>query len=207
MDYLTLCQTARQRGGMSGAGPAQVTGNSGEMARLVDWVRQAWLDMQATRTDWRPLWRPLSEAVTVGQPDVAAPEDMGQPLAERFRFNGAHLRWYAWRDFPVHEVEDGTPVAITHRPDGALMLWPTPDSAGTLTGEYYAIPQVLTADTDEPWLPRHLQDGIIHEALVLYGAYEDAPEIVQYHSAKADQTRQRMTNELLDDVALGGSLA
>jgi hypothetical protein len=207
MDYLTLCQTARQRAGMSGAGPAQVTGNSGEMARLVDWVRMAWLDMQAIRTDWRPLWRQLSQAVTVGQPDVTATADMGHPIPERFRFDGAHLRWYAWRDFPAHEVEDGTPVAITRRPDGALMLWPTPDSAGTLTGEYHATPQVLTNDADEPWLPRHLQDGIIHEALVLYGAYEDAPEIVQYHSAKADQFRQRMANELLAVAELGGSLA
>ncbi len=207
MDYLTLCQTARLRAGMSGSGPAQVTGNTGEMARLVDWVRQAWLDLQGTRTDWGPLWRQLSKAATPGEPSVSAPADLGHVLPERFRYDGAPLRWYAWRDFPAHEVEDGTPVAITRRPDGALMLWPAPEAAGTLTGEYYATPQALTNGTDVPWLPEHLQDGIVYQALMYYAAYEDAPELYQDAGAKVQQYLQRMNNELLPPIEMGGPLA
>ena len=207
MNYLALCQTTRQRAGISGTGPAAVTGQSGELGRVVDWVRQAWLDLQAARTDWGPLWRQLSQAATAGQASVAAPSDLGHVLPERFRFDGAALRWYHWRDFPAHEVEDGTPVAITQRPDGVLMLWPTPQNAGTLTGEYYAVPQSLAANDDTPWLPEHLQDGIIYQAMVYYAAYEDAPEIYQDAAAKVNQYKQRMANELLPSPSLGGPLA
>jgi len=198
MNYLALCQTTRQRAGMSGTGPAQVTGNSGEMARLVDWVRQAWIELQGGhRGEWNALWRPLDLAVSAGTAELDPPADLNHLVRDRLYFNDRELGWHAWRDLPRLPGDSDRPKAIAHRPDGKLVLWPAPKDAGTLLGEYYATPQVLTNDADEPWLPRHLQDAIVYQALVYYAAYEDAPEIYQDAMDSVGDYRLRMANELL----------
>jgi len=198
MDYLTLCQTARQRAGMSGAGPAQVTGNSGEMARLVDWVRQAWLELQGGHMgEWNALWRPLDLPVSAGAAELDPPADLRRLVRDRLYFDDRPLSWHAWRDLPRQPGQGQHPTAIAERPDGKLVLWQAPESAGTLHGEYYARLQVLENGDDEPWLPRHLQDAIIYQALIYYATYEDAPEIYQDARDSVMDYQLRMANELL----------
>lgn len=207
MDYLEICQKTRQRAGMAGAGPSSVSGQSGEMARVVDWVRQAWLDMQATRTDWQPLWRELEVTVPAGDTIVSMPPALSHLLGERLSVDGRSLSFFQWRDMPRQTVEAMAPVAATMRPDGRLQVYPASPNDVVIRGEYYERPQVLVSDSDEPWLPEHLQDGIIHQAIVYYGIYEDAPELYQTAQAKAQQYLQRMCNEMLPASELGGPLA
>lgn len=208
MDYLTLCRLVRQRGGMSGAGPSSIEGQSGEMARVVDWVRQAWLDIQSVRPDWGPLWRPLEIALEAGQGEVAAPDDFAHPATDLFRFDGGRLGWQTWPEMARNpDTEASRPTRIARRPDGRLVVWPRPEHAGTLFGEYWARPQVLTEGSDEPWLAEHLQAAIIYQALMYYAAYEDAPEIYQDSQLKLQQHLQRMTNELIPQPSMGEPLA
>lgn len=202
MDYLTLCQRARQRAGISGTGPDMVTGNSGEMARLVDWIPQAWLDLQSAHDTWLPQWREMSVAVAVGQMSVSKPEGMSRLVRDRLMFDGHPLAWHEWRDMPRRELQGTRPSCVSQRPDGAIALWPETLTAGTLTGEYYQVPQVLKEDRDEPWLPEHLQEAIIYQALAYYAAYEDAPEVYQDALFKVRQYKTRMAAELLPDIEL-----
>lgn len=207
MTFLELCQRLRQEAGVAGTGPVSVSSQTGEMARLVSWIRYAWTDLQSSRTDWRPLWRQLSEAVASGEDSLSAPSSLGRVLPDRFRFDGSPLQWVHWRHFPDKKQDDGAPRLITQRPDGVLVLSPAPSAGGTLTGEYYEAPQVLEVDNDEPWLPEYMQSAIIYQALIYYATYEDAPEIYQDAMAKVDQVKQRMVSELVDGVDLTGPLA
>lgn len=207
MDYLTLCQRVRERGGLSGSGPASVLGQTGEMARVVGWVQQAWLDLQSTRVDWGPLWRPLERRVDTGQTVIETPPDWRAPVPVGFRFDGHPLTWTERAVLRANTAANGMPVAIAARPDRRVEISPGPAASGLLTGEYYAVPQRLINSNDEPWLPDHLQDAIVYQALMFYGVYEDAPEIYQDAQFKVQQYLQRMTNELVAEIRLAGALA
>ena len=202
MNFLKLCQTLRRRAGISGHGPVSVKDQQGEYERVVDWVRQAWLDLQGFRYDWRPLWRHETEAVAVEQGSIPLPEDWSQPILESFTFNGEPLRYVDWRHFPHDTDAVGQPSAVSRRPDGSLGIWPKPAEAGDLRYEYFAIPQVLDEDVDEPWLPRHLQDAIVFQALAYYAIYEDAPEIYNDAMLKVEDLRRRMVAEMVAGVQM-----
>lgn len=212
MTYLDLCQQLRQMAGISGTGPASVSGESGEMARVVAWVRQAWLDLQTAREDWPALWRPLSLSVDPGQAEVSLPDDFrrlveGNRIRNGLRFDGGNLIYVEWSQLTPDRAEAAAPVYVSQRPDKTLVLHPAPRDGGTLEGEYFAIPQVLEENDDEPWLPRHLQEAILYQALVYYAAYEDAPEVYEDATNKVQQYSYRMANELLPDASMGGPLA
>ena len=207
MDFLVLCQRLRARAGISGSGPASVEGQTGEMARVVDWVRDAWVDLQSVRADWGPLWRSLSLPVPAGAKAIEPPADWRIPSGQRFRFNDRALEWVRYDNVPDALPASGEPLGLCLRPDKKLLLLPAPTKEGVLTGGYYAQPQRLVEGEDTPWLPEHLQDAIIYQALIYYAVYEDAPEIYQDAQLKREQYLQRMTNELVPDPLVTGALA
>ena len=51
--YLQLCQKLRQECEVGGTGPSAVTGQTGELARLVTWIADAYTELQQ-EYDW--LW-------------------------------------------------------------------------------------------------------------------------------------------------------
>lgn len=202
MNFLKLCQTLRRRAGIAGHGPVSVKDQQGEYERVVDWVRQAWLDLQGFRYDWRPLWRHESESMDPEQASIPLPSDWSQPILESFNFNGHYLRYVDWRHFPSDTDTTGQPTAVSRRPDGALGVWPKPETGGTLAYEYFAIPQILENNDDEPWLPVHLQDAIVFQALAYYAIYEDAPEVYNDAMSKVEDLRRRMVNEMVAGVQM-----
>ena len=52
MDYLTLCKRVVQEAGITGGGPTTVSNQSGQLAKVVGWVQQAWTDIQLMRPNW-----------------------------------------------------------------------------------------------------------------------------------------------------------
>jgi hypothetical protein len=56
MTFLELCKRVRADAGISGD-MATVLNQQGMMAKLVNWVRQADLDIQRMHTSWAFMWR------------------------------------------------------------------------------------------------------------------------------------------------------
>ncbi len=52
MTFLQLVQRLRQEAGASGTGPVTVVNQDGELARMVNWINDAWLDIQSQHKDW-----------------------------------------------------------------------------------------------------------------------------------------------------------
>lgn len=50
--FLQLAQKLRQETTDSGTGPSTVTGQTGELARFVSWIADAWQEIQSEREDW-----------------------------------------------------------------------------------------------------------------------------------------------------------
>ena len=56
MDFRDLCQKTTMRcsiGDADGSIPTSVVGQTGELARVVDWVQDAWNDIQTKHNTWQ----------------------------------------------------------------------------------------------------------------------------------------------------------
>ena len=66
--YLELCVHARRECRMAGTGPTAVTGQVGELERLVNWVSQAYTEIQNREMNWRWMRAPWTYSATSGDP-------------------------------------------------------------------------------------------------------------------------------------------
>jgi hypothetical protein len=77
MNYLELAQKLRRKCRVSGTGPSAVTNQTEEYNRLLDWINEAYLEIQRMHVDWR-FMRSSAWAVTVeGRQAYSATTDFG----------------------------------------------------------------------------------------------------------------------------------
>jgi len=210
MNYLQLCQLARQEFGISGTGPASVTSQTGESKQVVDGIRQAWIEIQNSAQGWRFLRSEASLSAT-GR-TVSLPADFALPIALILNdgIGMRELRYMSYESFKemyrLTTFADGVPTAFTTF-NGNIIFNATPLSDYPLTLEYYQSPQVLIENTDVPLLPERFHMLIVYKAMREYGFYENAQEVI----ARAETGYQSMINALYNDqlpeIQLAGPLA
>lgn len=207
--FLQLAQRLRQEAGVSGTGPSSVVSQTGEMLRIVDWVRMAWTDIQMARQDWDWLREDFSFS-TVSDQRSYTPAEAG--IASRFgRWNLnavgistgpqsdetllAPMSYASFRStFMIGPQTTGRPIVVTSMPDQSLGLGYTPNAVFTVRGEYWKSLQTLSADGDTPEAPAQFHDAILYRALMLYARYESAAEIY----SDADMNYRRWMGLLQD---------
>ena len=210
MTFLELCQRLRQEVGAAGAGPASVTGQHGEYARLVSWVQQAWREIQLSRHQWRFAWAQASVPVASDFRNYFLPADLDVWDKATIECNGRKINALPWADFRQRYAQgsgESYPRFITQMPDRTLALDTTPDQDGQITFEYWRTPQALTEGGITPRLPERYHMIIVYRAMLYYGLYENAPEVVQ--AARSGESRIMGELELseLPAIVSGGPLA
>jgi len=223
MTFLELCQDVRREAGISGSGPSSVTGQIGEMDRIVNWVKRAWNDVQNMRTNWMWMRGYFTFNTTSGDHDYS-PAEAG--IASRFSMWGeTSLRIYRTSSglgnefyLPMLSYEEyrriyltntrvtGTPVCFAIAPDMKLLLGPWPDDTYTITGEYWKSPQTLSADADEPELPEQFHSIIVWKALEHYGFFESAPDVLARAQKELRFYRNRLEMNQLPDIEMAAPL-
>ena len=73
MNFLDLCQRLVQETGIADEGPATVTGQTGDMGRIVNWINDAWLKIQSIRADWNWAWSTGTSTLTAATNTVTLP--------------------------------------------------------------------------------------------------------------------------------------
>ncbi len=66
MTFLELCQRTHAEAGLAGSGPTSPLGQSGMNAKVVNWVRDAWNDIQQMHNDWNFLWKSSNVTLLAG---------------------------------------------------------------------------------------------------------------------------------------------
>ncbi|RME56466.1 hypothetical protein D6779_10580, partial [Candidatus Parcubacteria bacterium] len=66
MNYLQLCQRLREKVGASGEGPLSVAGQRGEYARIVNWIDEAWIEVQRLHNTWAWMHKEASGSLVPG---------------------------------------------------------------------------------------------------------------------------------------------
>jgi hypothetical protein len=116
-----------------------------------------------------------------------------------------------WRDqymFGAQRAVQTRPYVVAVGPDQSLNLGPPPNSLYTVNADYFTAPAIMVVDTDSPiLLPVKFHMTIVYSAMIKYGEYESADEVVQ----RGTREYNRMYNLLLsargNEMSLGGALA
>lgn len=160
--------------------PSATTGQTGQSARLVDWIDQAWAEIQTKFDDWE--WMRSSNLLSAGVSFVTVAAQSSYPLgtgggtvgvtAANFgKWKDGTFRLYLtsagtsnetdldqisydyWRDgYMIGAMRSVTtrPVVVAIGPNKSLCLGPPPTVGYTVTGDYYVAPSAMAADADTP---------------------------------------------------------
>lgn len=221
MNFLELCKRTVEKCGISGSLSA-TSGQTGEMLRVVNWVGEAWHDIQLSNSNWDWMRYEFSFSTVTAQqeytPDQANATLFGKwhtgtfrifqsgPADEQFLTEQLYL---PFRDTYIFGVpKQSRPAVFAVRPRGSsLLLGDTPDGVYTVYGEYQRRPYYLVNPADIPDMPEEYHMAIVHAARMKYAAYENAPEVM----AEAGRDFERIMGGLavtqLDDIGTGAPLA
>ena len=200
MTYLELCQKFRRSVGIAGSGPTSVTGQTGIYELVVDWIADADQMIQEMWVDWAFLWATKTFTTTSGDNEYtlgdlslstgSAALSEWDPSSFVVDPTGSWglLNLIEYRDYRLNQklgtVPTGKPNSVVIRPDSSIILYPTPDAAYTITADYQKRPTRMSANSDVSPIPSQFHDVIIYRAKMMYGEYEEAPEV--YQSAQVD---------------------
>ena len=199
--YLQLCQKFRKQVGISGTGPAAVTGQSGMNEKITIWVADADEWIQRKWSDWKFLLEPQEIITATAGTRTFTLSTLGiTDLAKwkRTSFvrspgtaNYQKLSWdmtfeeYLESEYYLGVEETGDIDRVVVRSsDNALIFIPTPTANTTVWGAYYKTPTRMSADTSETPIPERFREAILYRAKMFYA--EHLEDITLYQSAEKD---------------------
>lgn len=222
--FLTICQDTVLDVGIAedGATPTAVTGQVGELLRVVRGVRQGWVDIQNKYDNWR--WMRVGFTVptvsgTAAYAYTSAIDALTASNITRFarwwadneddwikcyltsdgvgvEYRLAFLPWESFRKiYRIGTQNNGKPAHVTIDPQNNLVIGPTPDAIYTISGDYQRSAQILAADDDVPELPSRFHELLQYEAMERNGYFESAQEVI----TRAQRMRSKLTHELERD--------
>jgi hypothetical protein len=228
MNFLQLVNSGKQEMGISGAELTTVVGATKELKRLVDWISQAWIDVQNERTDWEFARKDFLFNTVAGQHQYHVGSGLDINLSDFKRWRNYSFKAYQqsagvgteilltqymdygeFREFYLtgsRRLVTGRPLYITVAPDKSLFLGFTPNDVYVVSGEYYRKAQVLTADADEPIMPEDYHKAIVYRAMVKYGYFELAQEQLAAAKEEYKQIMYRLVSDQTPMIQMGGSL-
>lgn len=216
MNYLELCQKFRRQVGIIGSGPAAVTGQSGIYELITDWIADADMLIQEQWVDWAFLWN-TATFNTVASDNEYTLGDLSlstgtNALAEWDPTSFVVSPTGAWQRLDVLDYKDwranqklgtvpsGKPHSVVIKPDNSIVLYPTPDAVYSIMADYYKKPVRLAANSDSSSIPDQFHDIIIARAKMMYGEYEEAPEVYQSGQADLQNIMQALESHSLPDM-------
>lgn len=207
MTYLELCRNYVQELGIAGGtGPAAVTGQTGELANVIRWIRDAGIYIDNLWMDWSYLWREYDVSVTTSAvPMPALPANApvktwdrgsmwmsyGTAAARRLTY----VPWDEWRVMLAGGITSGIPSEFTEKPNRSLVLNHVPPSPLPFHAEYWRQPRALEANDDVPDLPEQWHRIIICRAAIMYGNREAAGEIISGMEAEYADTLEKLQSD------------
>jgi hypothetical protein len=203
-----------------------VTGQVEDVNKLLDYINEAWMDLQLLREDW--MWmRASAQCVTVaGQALYSPTTDFA--LTDFANWNLRSFRNYStaaglnseitmdsidyddWRDtynFGANRNTRTRPIEFTVSPTLAIGLGPIPDAGYTITGDYFKVATELVSATDTPAMPSQFHMIIVYRAMMYYGASEAASEVYQEGATEYKRMINTLSLNQLKTFTTGGALA
>ena len=229
--FLQLVNRARVECGISGA-HTDLTSLQGtlplESKRIMQWVQQAWIELQTSAEDWQFLrnsfefntvqgtwsYAPTASPVSLSdfgnwKLDSLRVSTQGQAYADEQLI--AFMDYETFRNlyrYAAMRTTQSRPTVFSVAPDKSLVFGPVPDRAYTVNGEYFKKPQTLSADADEPTgLPDRFHLLVVYEAMKHYAQFESAPEVFARAEAQAGKLKAQLEIDRMQFLTPGAPLA
>lgn len=214
MNYLALCRQAVQDCDVSGSGttPTTVVSQTGQLKLIVDWVKNAYIEIQNKHTDWRWMRRQFTfntvnndgiyeygdctdvdASAVITRFDRWWADDYEFPFTIYAQAAGVaaerdlqYLPWsYFKRMYRRGTQVSGPPAHVSVDDANRLVLGPKPDGIYVVSGEFQRSAQILAADADIPEMPTQFHMLIVYRAMMKYAGFESAPEVYDTGNAQA----------------------
>lgn len=235
--FLQLTRKLRQECEIAAASnniPAAVTGQTGQLKRVVDWTASAWDDIQRRHTNWRWMRRGFTLPTVAGTASYAytsATDTDASAAISRFGHWWAHdledpfrcyltsggvsgeyrLSYMPWEGFKwiygIGTQNQGKPAYVSVDHLNKLHIGPKPDAIYTISGDFQRSAQTLAADGDEPEMPSQFHDLIVYWAMEKYGANSIAQEIFARGRMEANRLMRALEANQLPALELAPPLA
>lgn len=208
---------------MTGTGPSSVLSQTGQLARIVEWVAAAYEDIQNMHTNWDFLHESFDFQTIANQaeytPTGAGVNDLQNWDKTDFRIylqvsDEYYLDFSPWSIFrPAYQfgtlrTQVDKPIAITYKPNKNLFLWPIPDVSGyTVDGQYFKQPDIMEEDADVPVFATNYHLAIVWRGLMFYGADLGAPDVYAHGQKEYKKVLRKMEQVYLPDPFYGAPLA
>lgn len=226
MNFLALTNQLRVECGVSGPAltTVQALTSTTENSRLAVWIQTAWNDIQTSKEDWLFLRKTFSFSTVAQQSAYTAAEagltDMGNWKLDSFRCSSLgsytdeqlmnYMDWTTYRNLYLYGSMRTTytrPVVMTVTPAKDLGFGAIPDQAYTINAEYFTTPVTLSDDTDSPSAPTRFHMIVVYRAMMYYGGYEAAPEVLSRGSEEYQRLYSRLEIDQLPTMVNGPPLA
>lgn len=204
MNFLELVQKTVRKSGAKVAVPSTVVGQTGLSALFVEWVQDAWKDIQLERLglNWR-VDRNLSLALVASTYEYSIPATLESLNTSSLTCHLAtvnetkiYFRRYRYyqREVDRQVRMDGKPQFFTIAPDDEkLIFWPNPDEAYTIDYEGIKVVEELDATdtagvgTSDALVPSGVRaiyhDAIMWQAMLSYAMhFEDGTKLSEAQS-------------------------
>jgi hypothetical protein len=226
MTFLQLASRLRQEVGGAGTGPSAVTGQTGELKRIVDWIATADEDVQRKRNEWKFMRSGFtvntvadtaayafgsctdttsSSAITLFREWVKdtfkiylTSSGVGGETPLNFMYYDA---WYSL--YSTGTQTSAFPRDFTILNNRSFSLGPKPNAVYTVTGEYQKAVTIMTANGDVPVYPAEYHMLPVYAGMMSYGVFTGASEMYQRGSNLYRQLMAEMERTQLPDILLG----
>lgn len=200
--FLQLSVELRVLTGVQGTGPTDVSTATGMELKLVNYIKNAWIDIQSHPKKWKWMWGPYYQSGTTPLQTAAATNDyvinsVDAVVIKSFKSyltatgttDRQRMTYRGYRKFEnsygVVSADDDRPLVATRLPNGKIRLHPQPSGIYSIEFDYYKTPQVLAVDGDIPEMPTEFHQLIVYEAMKRFGKAEDSPEVIAFGEQEA----------------------
>jgi len=228
--FLSLCEkVARESGIVAGTQPTSVTGQSGLLLQIVNWVADSWVEIQNSRNGWKFLHSAWSGTLNAGQSVYTAASFgltrharwVGDDRVERTFPTTLYLQSGGVADEgPIREIpyeqwlrmyDQGSqvaarPVHYAISPVNEICFGPKPDLTYIARGRRYKSAQVLAANTDEPECPGQYHDVIVWRALMKLAGFDESASALTVARANYDVLMGQLERNQLPAPGIAATL-
>lgn len=209
MTFLEMCKTARLISGIQGQGPTSVVGASGIEAVIVQFVKEAYVDIQNTRNNFDFLQKSKTFSTTIGKDNYTLSDIfVSNPDLKSFKKdsflitdengNKKYLYERDKEDLEYKYLNSTTrdlPNELAIEADKSLTLKPISDGVYAVSFKYYRKPQILATDAEVPLMPEEFHQLIVFKAVEKISIYLSQPEIYRGYATEASKLMGQMMRE------------
>ena len=221
--YLDLCKDLRAECGVSGTDTTVVSA-TGEWARMCNWVKKAWIEIQEKHPDWEWKRKSFTFNTIANQGEYTAVQagvtDLGEwkPASFRLYLQAAGVgseqligfkHYNIFRDYYLLSTRKTTyarPTEVSISPSRTILLGLIPNDVYVVSGEYFTAPITLALDADTPDMPAQFHNAIVYRAMMHYGSFEAASEVYERGQQQYKEMMASLRLHQLPRMTRGGPM-